>query len=350
MDPTFPVEYTLKRRSLECLVNVLQSLVAWSQKGYVDALQESARRESDDGRDSLDNNYASPRLSTVGTPIIGTPHPELERTISFTDIVDDPNQLEKAKQRKTALVEATKKFNFKPKRGIKMLIEEGFIKSESPEHIAEFLLANNNSLDKKMIGEYLGEAEPENVAAMHAFVDIMEFARTRFVDALRRFLQSFRLPGEAQKIDRFMLKFAERYISGNPNAFANADTAYVLAYSVIMLNTDLHSSKLKGRQRMSPDEFVKNNRGINDNADLPNDYLLGIYEEIRNHEIVLEGEREAMRLELMVQPSGGIVEGIGRVLANAGRDLEREAYVQASEEMANKTEVGMLNGLEVILE
>lgn len=339
MDPTFPVEYTLKRQSLECLVNVLRSLVAWSQKGYVDALQESAGRESVEGRDSLDNNYVSPRLSTVGTPIIGTPHPELERTISFADVVDDPNQLEKAKQRKTALVEAIKKFNFKPKRGIKMLIEQGFIKSESPEHIAEFLLANNNSLDKKMIGEYLGEAEPENVAAMHAFVDKMEFARTRFVDALRRFLQSFRLPGEAQKIDRFMLKFAERYISGNPNAFANADTAYILAYSVIMLNTDLHSTKLKGRQRMSPDEFVKNNRGINDNADLPDEYLLGIYEEIRNNEIVLEGEREAMRLELMVQPSSGIVEGIGRVLANAGRDLEREAYVQASEEMANKTEV-----------
>lgn len=339
MDPTFPVEYTLKRQSLECLVNVLQSLVAWSQKGYVDALQESAGRESVDGRDSLDNNYASPRLSTVGTPIIGTPHPELERTISFADVVDDPSQLEKAKQRKTALVEAIKKFNFKPKRGIKMLIEQSFIKSGTPEHIAEFLLANNNSLDKKMIGEYLGEAEPENVAAMHAFVDKMEFARTRFVDALRRFLQSFRLPGEAQKIDRFMLKFAERYISGNPNAFANADTAYILAYSVIMLNTDLHSSKLKGRERMSPDEFVKNNRGINDNADLPDEYLLGIYEEIRNNEIVLEGEREAMRLELTAQPSGGIVEGIGRVLANAGRDLEREAYVQASEEMANKTEV-----------
>lgn len=354
MDPTFPVEYTLKRQSLECLVNVLQSLVAWSQKGFVDALQESAGRESDEGRDSLDNNYISPRISTVGTPTVGTPHPELERTLSSADLsgvnalVDDPNQLERAKQRKTALVEAIRKFNFKPKRGIKALIEHGFITSDSPEHIAEFLLINNNALDKKMIGEYLGEAEPENVAAMHAFVDKMEFARMRFVDALRRFLQSFRLPGEAQKIDRFMLKFAERYISGNPNAFANADTAYVLAYSVIMLNTDQHSSKLKGNARMSPEDFLKNNRGINDNADLPDDYLLSIYEEIRNNEIVLEGEREAARLELMMQPSGGIVEGIGRVLANAGRDLEREAYVQASEEMANKTEVsGSGVGVEV---
>jgi brefeldin A-inhibited guanine nucleotide-exchange protein len=73
----------------------------------------------------------------------------------------------------------------------------------------------------------------------------MDFRKTRFVDALRRFLQSFRLPGEAQKIDRLMLKFAERYLSGNPNAFANADTAYVLAYSVVMLNTDQHSSQVE---------------------------------------------------------------------------------------------------------
>lgn len=50
---------------------------------------------------------------------------------------------------------------------------------------------------------------------MHAFVDDMDFQDLPFVDALRLFLQSFRLPGEAQKIDRFMLKFAERYMAGN---------------------------------------------------------------------------------------------------------------------------------------
>ncbi|CAZ84577.1 unnamed protein product [Tuber melanosporum] len=340
-DPPFPLEYALKRQSLECLIEVLQSLVSWSQKGLVDALQESANRELDEGRDSLDNSHSSPRLSAVTTPILATPQPELERRTSSVDIsgmVDDPSQIEKAKQRKTALVEAIRKFNFKPKRGIKELIEKGFIKSSSPQHIADFILVNTNSLDKRTVGEYLGEGDAENIATMHAFVDAMDFSRMRFVDALRKYLQAFRLPGEAQKIDRFMLKFAERYISGNPNAFANADTAYVLAYSVIMLNTDQHSSKLKGKTRMTPDDFVKNNRGINDNADLPEEYLLAIYEEIRTNEIVLEGERDPSKMDLTVQSAGGIVEGIGRVLANAGRDLEREAYVQASEEMANKTE------------
>ena len=58
---------------------------------------------------------------------------------------------------------------------------------------------------------------------MHAFVDQLDFKDLSFLDALRIFLQAFRLPGEAQKIDRFMLKFAERYIAGNTQTpFANA--------------------------------------------------------------------------------------------------------------------------------
>lgn len=65
--------------------------------------------------------------------------------------------------------------------------------------------------------------DEENIATMHAFVDLLDLSNQPFVEALRNFLQSFRLPGESQKIDRFMLKFAERYIAGNSNTpFANA--------------------------------------------------------------------------------------------------------------------------------
>ena len=66
-------------------------------------------------------------------------------------------------------------------------------------------------------------SDEANIAIMHAFVDMLDLSNTPFVDALRSFLQAFRLPGEAQKIDRYMLKFAERYIAGNSNTpFANA--------------------------------------------------------------------------------------------------------------------------------
>jgi Sec7-like guanine-nucleotide exchange factor len=59
-------------------------------------------------------------------------------------------------------------------------------------------------------------SDEANVAIMHAFVDMLDFSSLTFTEAVRLYLQSFRLPGEAQKIDRFMLKFAERYMHNNP--------------------------------------------------------------------------------------------------------------------------------------
>lgn len=330
-----PPEYIMKNQALECLVEILRSLDNWSSQRLVDpavaARDASTRRSTEMSRESLDTTAGgispSPRIEGAenGT---GQSTPVAE---------DDPSEIEKVKQRKTALINAVQQFNFKPKRGIKLLLQEGFIRSSAPEDIATFLLRNDR-LDKAMIGEYLGEGDPENIAIMHAFVDSMDFSKRRFVDALRQFLQSFRLPGEAQKIDRFMLKFAERYVTGNPNAFANADTAYVLAYSVIMLNTDQHSAKLKGR-RMTKEEFIKNNRGINDNKDLPDEYLGSIFDEISNNEIVLDTEREnAANLGIPTSAPAGLASRAGQVLATVGRDIQGERYAQASEEMANKTE------------
>lgn len=39
----------------------------------------------------------------------------------------------------------------------------------------------------------------------------MDFTDMLFDEAIRHFLSGFRLPGEAQKIDRMMEKFAERF-------------------------------------------------------------------------------------------------------------------------------------------
>ena len=334
VDSDLPIEYLLKQYSLEALVRTLRSLVTWSQETFnaaTNKVQELGSRASlDDPRKSLDPAQQpggnSPRPSASDTPA-GPSTPLLD---------DDPSQFEKAKQSKTALTNGIRLFNFKPKRGIKMLIKDGFIASDTPEDIASFILQNDR-LDKAMIGEYLGEGEPQNVAIMHAFVDAMDFTKRRFVDALRQFLQSFRLPGEAQKIDRFMLKFAERYITGNPNAFANADTAYVLAYSAIMLNTDQHSLKIKGK-RMTTEDFIKNNRGINDNADLPDEYLSGIYDEIAHNEIVLTTERENAAALGIVAPSAG---GLASTLFS--RDFEKEAAHQADQEMSSKAEQRLRN-------
>ena len=327
-------EAHLKRQSLECLVVVLRSLVSWAARGSGAAGPTNlpteggsvahSRRSSEDGPRGSETDLHGILSSSTG--------PAHDRSGTNTpDVIpsDDPSRFESVKQRKTTLLAGIQKFNYSPKKGIQFLIDTGFIRTAEPKDIARFLL-NADGLDKAQIGEYLGEGEAHNISTMHAFVEFMDFSSSKFVDALRQFLQSFRLPGEAQKIDRYMLKFAERYTAGNAGTFANADTAYILAFSVILLNTDAHNPQVK--KPMSKDEFIRNNRGIDDGKDLDKDMLESIYDEINNNEIRMKDEVEASGPQTA---AGG---GIANALATVGRDLQREAYVWQSEGMANKTE------------
>ena len=93
-------------------------------------------------------------------------------------------------------------------------------------------------LSKQEIGEYLGEPDDFNKAVMAEWLRMDCYSGLGFDDALRMFLAGFKLPGEAQKIDRFMEAFSAEYFRANPGVFNEQDTAYTLAFSVIMLNTD----------------------------------------------------------------------------------------------------------------
>lgn len=60
--------------------------------------------------------------------------------------------------------------------------------------------------------------------------------------------------GEAQKIDRIMEKFAERFCRDNPGAFHTADGAYLLSFALIMLNTDAHNPMAD--KNISAEDFI----------------------------------------------------------------------------------------------
>lgn len=42
--------------------------------------------------------------------------------------------------------------------------------------------------------------------------------------------------------------------------FVNADAAFTMAFSAIMLNTDLHNPQIQDHRRMTLDDFIRNNR------------------------------------------------------------------------------------------
>ena len=131
---------------------------------------------------------------------------------------------------------------------------------------------------------------------LHHYVDAMDFTGMQFDDAIRLFLSGFRLPGEAQKIDRIMEKFAERYTRQNLDVFPSADTAFILAFSVIMLNTDLHNPSIKPEKRMTVESFIRNNRGISvDGTDLPEEFLTGNIQTNSGSALLSEGGRRRTR-------------------------------------------------------
>ena len=102
-----------------------------------------------------------------------------------------------------------------------------------------------------------------------------------FDEALRQLLREFKLPGEAQQIDRIMEKFAEAFCRQNPETFRAAEDAYRLAFATIMLNTDTHNPLAD--HMLGFETFVDMNSDGEDGEPvsvLPRDTLRGIFDRI----------------------------------------------------------------------
>ncbi|GAA5933388.1 uncharacterized protein JCM15063_001302 [Sporobolomyces koalae] len=133
-------------------------------------------------------------------------------------------------------------------------------------------------------------AEPFYEQALAAYLRLFPFGSLPLDIALRLFLCSSSLPPETQQIDRVMEAFARRWCECNPDLFVAADTVetndaaatlareghaagktrtaasdipYVLAFSMVMLNTDAFNPNAKSK--MTKADYVKNTRidGVN---------------------------------------------------------------------------------------
>ena len=207
----------------------------------------------------------------------------------------------KQKERKTEFIKCTKIFNEKPKQGIPLLIEKNFIKSDSERDIAEFLFENNGRMNKKMIGLLL--CDPARTSLLKSFIDLFDFEELRVDEAIRILLTKFRLPGESQQIERIIETFSARYVDcqnydlskanqNNEEDLAaiqpDADSVFILSYSIIMLNTDLHNPQVK--EHMSFEDYCSNLKGCYNQQNFPSWYLDRIYCSIRDKEIVMPEE------------------------------------------------------------
>jgi hypothetical protein len=245
---------------------------------------------------------------------------------SFSDLdrIKSSHHLRSIKSKKRLMRKAATLFNKKPSKGIEFLVECGIIAEPvTPRSVASFL--RNGivvGLEKKAVGIYLGEIGKPAVAGkspkvwerdyfhkevLESYCSLFHFDRQSLLDGLRMFLSCFRLPGEAQQIDRILQAFAdscgntcEESSQGALKIFSidpkrASDVAFLLSFSIIMLNTDQHNDNIREERKMKKSDFVRNNTDygkdiMESGEELPREYLEAIYDSIREEEIKTEGE------------------------------------------------------------
>ncbi|KAJ9053099.1 GDP/GTP exchange factor for ARF [Entomophthora muscae] len=201
--------------------------------------------------------------------------------------------LKNAQRHKKNVREGVALFNKKASDGISFLTHCQLLPPrDSPEFhtCLSHFLQSTPGLDKRVLGDFLSKAD--NVPVLRAFINEFEFANKRLDVAMREFLSSFRLPGESQLISRIFELFSEKYYATGPEHLHDPDSVYLLAYSILMVNTDLHSHQVK--RKIQFPSFKNMHTGSNGGKGVDEDFLRSIYDAIAKEEIVLPEEQEGV--------------------------------------------------------
>lgn len=317
-----PVPPHLKELCAQALMGAMKCLFR-DDKASKETLMERSQRELTImlSGEQLQHNPNDPDTSHSAGEAAGGPKEALS---SHSRSHKDDHILRNIKSRKRLMRKGANLFNEKSSKGIDFLVSAGlFSDPPTPAAVASFL--RNGivvGLSKRAVGAYLGEAGKPKAAGksppvwerdyfhkdvLTAYCSLFRFEGQSLLDSLRMFLSSFRLPGEAQQIDRILQNFSDiccqvceesmngrlKILSADPKKAS--DSAYLLSFSIIMLNTDLHNDNIREDRKMKLEDFIKNNtdygRDITEKGkEFPPEFLEGIYESIKEEEIRTEGE------------------------------------------------------------
>ncbi|KAJ2851391.1 GDP/GTP exchange factor for ARF [Coemansia brasiliensis] len=228
--------------------------------------------------------YANSAGNSSGVAEPGAPQTAASVPLTMAQLLD-------RKKHKDTMMQAARLFNEKPKEGIAYLQRMGVLSPENSTEMAQqlaFFLRETPTINKQLLGEYL--SKPSNLEVLQAYLRLFDFSGRRLDEAMRSLLGTFRLPGESQQIERIMETFSAAYFASDPPDIATKDAAFILAYAIIMLNTDQHSPQVKGRMKF--EDFARNLRGVNDKQDFRQGFLTDVYNAIRDHELVFPEEHE----------------------------------------------------------
>ncbi|KTF94645.1 hypothetical protein cypCar_00023990, partial [Cyprinus carpio] len=146
----------------------------------------------------------------------------------------------------------------------------------------------------------------------------------------------------------------QRYCMCNPDVvqqFHNPDTIFILAFAIILLNTDMYSPNIKPDRKMMLEDFIRNLRGVDDGADIPRDMVVGIYERIQLRELRSNEDHVTYvtKVEQSIVGMKSVLSVPHRRLVCCSRLFEVTDINKAQKQAAHQREVFLFNDLLVIL-
>ncbi|TVY34937.1 Protein transport protein [Lachnellula subtilissima] len=125
---------------------------------------------------------------------------------------------------------------------------------------AKYLVRLEEAVSRGVVASVLSKGtDPFSQAVLRSYMRGFGFFGDPMDMAIRKLLMEVELPKETQQIDRCLQGFANRYHECNPGIYASPDQAYFIAFSLLILHTDVFNKNNK--HKMQKSEYLKNIRG-----------------------------------------------------------------------------------------
>ena len=165
------------------------------------------------------------------------------------------------------------------------LINIGIIYNE--EEFSEFLLVFPG-FDKSIIGDFLAKEKSLNKGfnILKLYMKKINFKNEYFLDSLRFLVKRMNFPKDSGLIQNIIDEFTKAYYEDNKDNknFKNSDALYLLASTIMALNTMLTRKDIKNVNMIKKPEFISMN------ADCNPDYIDKLYDDLEKDPLIFDND------------------------------------------------------------
>ncbi|EPE09761.1 guanyl-nucleotide exchange factor [Ophiostoma piceae UAMH 11346] len=222
-------------------------------RGRSSTLSSIGRESVGGGRESTDDRLTPPALRTSSSAT---------GRKSFSDLLGLSRLRQNSEPNRHGAITPVTPGSSTSKNNSLQIARDSFVMPERREDDtpAKYLARLEEVVSRSVIASALSKSNDAfSQSVLRSYMRTFKFFGDPMDMAIRKLLMEAELPRETQQIDRFLESFANRYHECNPGIFLSPDQAYFIAFSLLILHTDVFNKNNK--HKMQRADYQKNTRG-----------------------------------------------------------------------------------------